>query len=378
MFEATLRAVSERRSDRLDDISVDNVEMDARWRNTDMERMKAEAERDVLKDAVESQAEMVVNLVGIVGRCTVMIGEAGRLLRSSVEEGRDGMEGTVRAMAASLKNVTEKNEAFTTMIGHSTVGHMRDERSALAIDVFKGHPTSFMRISSVPHLQPPKPRSSRRSLSYGGPGSPCRTPRKSLRSSISQPYRRVSDKEKDKKSVQWRDEVGQGDLDDGRQQQQQQQQLLPAPPQALARPRLRCAVQDQKASGKTDDSPNLSFLSSASADNMPLRRLNGVKRPRPSQLDPGFLKPKRGGSMMLGSLTEDDENTFPVKDRSTNQLRDSQSSNGSADGRLHIPKRRERHGHGHGGGSPARRVSSTPRIAGVRLRAGGDGLPLGL
>ena len=190
MFEATLRAVSERRSDRLDDISVDNVEMDARWRNTDMERMKAEAERDALKDAVESQAEMVVNLVGIVGRCTVMIGEAGRLLRSSVEEGRDGMEGTVCAMAALLKNVTEKNEAFTTMIGHSTVGHMRDERSALAIVVFKGHPTSFMRISSAPHLQPPKPRSSRRSLSYGGPGSPYRTPRKSLRSSISQPYRR--------------------------------------------------------------------------------------------------------------------------------------------------------------------------------------------
>jgi kinesin family protein 18/19 len=162
-------------------------------------------EWDVPKDAVESQAEMVVNLVGIVGRHTVMIGEAGRLLRSSVEEGRDGMESTVRAMTASLKNVTEKNEAFTTMIGHSTVGHMRDERSALAIDVFKGHPTSFMWISSTPRLQPPKPRSSRRSLSYGGPGSPCRTPRKSLRSSISQPYRRVSDKEKDKKSVQWRE-----------------------------------------------------------------------------------------------------------------------------------------------------------------------------
>jgi len=77
-------------SDRLDDISVDNVKMDARWQNTDMERMKVEAEQDVPKDVVESQAEMVVNLVGIVGRRTVMIGEAGRLLRSSVEEGRDG------------------------------------------------------------------------------------------------------------------------------------------------------------------------------------------------------------------------------------------------------------------------------------------------
>ncbi len=68
MFEATLRAVSERRSDKLDETSVDNVKLDARWRKAEMERVKAEARRDALQEAVEAQAETIVNLVGIVGR----------------------------------------------------------------------------------------------------------------------------------------------------------------------------------------------------------------------------------------------------------------------------------------------------------------------
>ena len=372
MFEATLRAVSERRSDRLDEVGADNVKMDARWRSAEMERVKAEAERDAMKEAVESQAEMVVSLVGIVGRCTVMIGEAGKVLKSAVEEGRDGMEGTVRAMAASLKSVAEKNdETFKAMIGHSTAGYMRDERCALAIDVFQGHPTSFMRVSSAPtlHLQPPKTRS-RRSLSHG---SPYRTPRKSIRSSISQPYRRVSDKEKDKKSVQWRDEVGQGNLDDGGLPRQE----LPPPPSisvTTADAGAGTPTSEMRGAGsesewedeKTDDSPNLSFLSSVSStgSDMPLGRMNGTKRPRPSRLDPGFLKSK-GGGPMLGSLAEDDENTSPVK--GGNQLHDSQSSSGSAGGRLHIPKGRERHALG---GSPARRVPGTPRIAGSATKGG--------
>jgi kinesin family protein 18/19 len=387
MFEATLRAVSERRSDRLDDVSVDNVKMDARWQNAEMERVKAEAERDAMKDAVETQAEMVVNLVGMVGRCTVMIGEAGRLLRSAVEEGRDGMEGTVRAMAASLKSVAEKNdEAFGALVGHSTASYMRDERSVLAIDAFKGHTTSFMRVSSAPTLQPPKARS-RRSLSYGSPPRrTSRTPRKSLRSSISQPYRRVSDKEKDKKSVQWRDEVGQGDLDD--RGQPRVDDVFPLLPPSISvttvdgeggTPTSGTRVVSSSGGGgsesewedeKTEDSLNMSFMSSSTRSNtLPLgRMMNGVKRPRASRLDPGFLKAK--GASMLGSLAEDDENTSPVKrgaplsDRSVNQLHDSQNS-GAGNGRLHIPKGRDRYV-----GSPSRRAPSTPRIAGSATKSG--------
>ena len=49
MFEATLRAMSERRSDKLDEVSVDNVKLDAKWRKAEMERVKAEARRDALQ-----------------------------------------------------------------------------------------------------------------------------------------------------------------------------------------------------------------------------------------------------------------------------------------------------------------------------------------
>lgn len=388
MFEATFRAVSERRSDRLDEVSVDNVKMDARWRKAEMDRAKMEAERDAMKGAIELQMEMVVNLVGMVGRCTVMIGEASRLLRSAVEEGRDGMEGTVRAMAASLKSVAEKNdEAFTAMVGHSIAGYKGDDRSGLVIDGFKGYSTLFSsRVSSGPILQPqPKPHS-RRSSSYGGLTSPprrtYRTPRKSLRSSISQPYRRVSDKERDKKSVQWRDEAGQGSLDDGGQQEHVDVLPLPSisittvdsgvgtPTSETRTASIGGGSESEWEDEKTDDSLSMSFMSSTRSD-VPLGPMNGprggAKRPRANRLDPTFLKSK--GVSMLGSLAEGDENmspvqrTAPLSDRNVNQLHDSENNNDM--GRLHIPKSRERYG-----GSPSRRVPSTPRIAGSATKSG--------
>lgn len=380
MFEATLRAVTERRSDKLDDISIDNVKMDARWRTADMERVKVEAERDVLKDAVEAQTEMVVNLVGMVGRCTVMIGEASRLLRSAVEEGRDGMEGTVRAMAASLKAVAEKNdEAVASMIGHSIAGHMGDERGGnLVIDGFKGHPTSF-RVSSGPPvslgLGQPKGRSSRRLSVASPPRRTYRTPRKSLRSSITQSFRRVSDKEK--KNVQWRDEVGQGDLDDGGRVDPPVicvTDVGTPPSSSSSSGETARAVSASMGSEsewedeKTDDSVCISFTSSASSYSTSSSTSSGLsssssrktaKKPRASRLDPGFLKSK---GTTLGSLAEDEgENSSspspvkrgaPLSDRSVNH-EDSVSVNG---GLLSIPKGRERlHG------SPARRMPSTPR-----------------
>ena len=58
LFEGTLRAVQERRSsEKLDEVSVDNVKLDARWRKAEMERTKAEAQTDELREAVVAQAE---------------------------------------------------------------------------------------------------------------------------------------------------------------------------------------------------------------------------------------------------------------------------------------------------------------------------------
>lgn len=371
MFDATLRAVSERRSDKLDEVSVDNVKMDARWRKADMERAKAEAERDAMKDALAAQAEMVVNLVGMVGRCTVMIGEASRVLRSAVEEGRDGMEGTVRAMSASLKNIGEKNdEAFTTMVGHSTAGHLSDAQGAPSINSFNGHVTSFTGSTSAPEEQLMPTGRTRRSSAYGSANSPprrtYRTPRKSLRSSIGQPYRRAVEKEKvkekEKKSVQWRDEAGQGELDDA---------AAPQPPQVVEPPAVLVVGAEPDTSTsptetrpapvggsesdwedeKTDDS--VSFMASSVRDVPAPRSSLGSRRSRASRLDPSFLKMK---GPTLGSLNEDEENASPSKNRTpprdyrVNHLGESTNS----PSRLHISKGHDRHH-----GSPSRGPSST-------------------
>ena len=366
IFDATLRAVSERRSERLDEVSVDNVKIDARWRKAEMERGKSLAERDALREAVEAQAEMVVNLIGLVGRCNVVLGEAGRLLRSSAEEGKDGMEGLVRALGTRLAGVRERNdEVFAGLVGASTAGCGGDDE--------KGGMGMMMRVSSAPgafqqqsEVQQPKGRSRR--SSYGG--LTYRTPRKSLRSSISQPYRRVSDK----KSVQWRDEVGQGDLDDGGQRVDVAPPAIsittvdgtPTSSASSTETRTVSGSESEWEDEKTDDSVSISFSASASLTrssdtmSMPLGRMNGIgggaKRPRASRLDPGFLKSKSKASSMLGSLAEDDENTSPVKPAAYQES-----------GKLHVPKGRDRH---LGVGSPARRGPTTPRIPGSATKGG--------
>ncbi|PSR73094.1 hypothetical protein PHLCEN_2v11041 [Hermanssonia centrifuga] len=231
MFEATLRAVSERRSDKLDELSVDNVKLDARWRKAEMERMKAEASRSALQEAVESQAGTVVSLLGLVGRCTVMLNEASRALATAATDGNDGMEETAKMLAASLKNVADGNDsAFKALLGHTTAEYTIGPAppSSSALSSFKGYPSTLglgraAATAGPTTSQQSQARIARRSSSYGSSmgSSPLRktyrSPRKSLRSSMagSVPYnRRVSDKGK-KKGVQWRDEVGQGEIDDG-------------------------------------------------------------------------------------------------------------------------------------------------------------------
>jgi len=82
-----VRAVTERRSDRLDEISTENVKLDARWRKAVTENLRAAAEREAMEDAMAEQAKMVVDLLGMVGRYTVVLGDASRSLRTAVDDG---------------------------------------------------------------------------------------------------------------------------------------------------------------------------------------------------------------------------------------------------------------------------------------------------
>ena len=315
MFEAMLRAVTERRSDRLDDISMENVKLDAQWRKAMTEKSRAEAEREAMEDSMAEQARMVVDLLGMVGRYTVVLGDASRSLRTALEEGRDGLDGTVRTVAASLRSLVDRNdEDFQTLIGQTVASYAAIPFPS-ALEGFKG----FMgpkRLSSAPAELQPRTKSSRRSSTYGGLGigSPLRkshlkSPRKSLRNSLggaSIPYRRPSDRGKEKKVVQWRDEAGQGSLDEARElsmlvgaeTSDASISIIPAPDDSsvFSAPSHNSATENEWEDEKTDESVQLSF--SLPSHNPPTR----ARTHRGSRLD---LKSR--GPSSLGSLNEADE-----------------------------------------------------------------------
>ncbi|SJL02236.1 uncharacterized protein ARMOST_05562 [Armillaria ostoyae] len=342
MFDATMRAVSERKSDKLDEVSIENVKLDAIRRKAEMEAMKAQEEKSTMQNAVEDMARMMVALIGMLSRCTVAIGDAAKILGDASQ---DDLPGTSSQIAALLARVREKNDDnFTKLIGHSTHGYGTDSRRNSTLDSYKSYDVSFThRVSSGPGKQ-----NHARSSSYGAntsmssysslsasPRRSHRSPRKSLRSSLaSQPYRRVSDKEKKivkaGKSVQWRDEAGRGDLDDGGARLNAVSvTVIPPSPNPIVdvsvasssvvtveaspsvRPGSRCGSESEwEDDEKTDDSVHLSMsLPPSTRDIAPSKHSYGSvvgKRPRASRLDPGFLKLKSRGPT-LGSLAEGDE-----------------------------------------------------------------------
>ncbi|KAG5654059.1 hypothetical protein H0H81_007785 [Sphagnurus paluster] len=404
MFDATMRAVSERKSEKLDDVSTEAVKLEAKFRKAEIETVKAVRERDVMRSAVEGMAEVVVSLVGMLGRCTMMVGEAADALAAPLD-GPSAISDTMRKVAKALSSVKVNNDkTFEQLIGVSTEGYAMTARSApSSLDAFSGYTTNFnRRISSGPAIlqhaittaKPP-----RRSSTYGASNlsvseshRPLRSPRKSLRSNmVSQPYRKVSDKEKKglkvSKNVQWRDEAGQGDLDDGGPKLPSLSvTIIPASPDVGSSTMTvssssssvslppRCTSLGSNESDwedeaeKTDDSVNLSFSTSLPASSVFDTSLSlRARRPRPSRLDPSFLK-SRSGASALGSLVEGDESPSPERrmlnplgDMSINHL--DSSGNRSFDS-LHVPKGRDRMH------SSPRRGPATPKSGGFASGSG--------
>ncbi|KAG1753788.1 P-loop containing nucleoside triphosphate hydrolase protein [Suillus paluster] len=344
MFEATLRAVSERRSDKLEELHVDCIKTAARCRKAEIERVRAEAERDAVRESVRAQSEMIISLLGMVGRCTVVLGETARSL-----EAQHGSEG----MASALRGVAQKNDdALAALVGQTTAAYAAQGTGAF--DTF--------RVPSGSALPQP---AKRKSMSYNAVASPPRrsykSPRRSLRSSIGQPYRRASDKEekeKEKKVVQWKDEAGQGALDDGGNNPSAPVVLVTSSDSSESvdgRSHSVAGSESEWEDERTEDSVNLSNVmlpassssSSARFSSSMSLHLGTSKRPRASRLDPSFLKVK--GASSLGCLQEAEEDSpmrhaSPLSDR---------SMNGQDMEELHISKR---------DGSPTRRLpTSTPR-----------------
>ena len=362
MFEATVRAMVERRSDRLDEQSMENLKLDARWRKSEMERAKAEGFCEVVQEIVAQQAKTIIGLLGIIGKHTAVFSETGKSLETSLAEKKDGLEDTVRVAASSMKTTsTSTEEALKTFFG------------SVSLDIPPDHPSlASRRASAIPsiktHLASPSKKLHRNSPKKG-------------RTSI--PKRRLSDQEKaalkekeKKKGVQWKDEAGKGYLAESESMiisvspsTDSTSELLDAPslpPRSASRTGSESDWEDEK----TDDSFNFSFTSMTGRDSLSL----AGKRPRSSRMDTNFLKSK--GSATLASLAEDDRENetpksarvirrvSPLSDRcmNVNAPPENFSTGGMKPiGALHVPKARDSRP-----GSPTRRIPSTPRSFGTR------------
>lgn len=407
IFDGTMKAASERRSEKLDEVSLETIKLDAMRNKADMETVKMTGERDAMREAVQGLTRVVVGLVSMLGRCTVAVGEASNALDQPQQEGDSALEERTKAVAALLKSVKEGNDAtFQRLLGHSTegyaIGNLSSVNASLA-DAYRNYSAFTRRVSSGPAiLQNSTANLSRRqSTTIASPPrrGHHKSPRKSIRSSLSQPYRRVvSDKDKRIKSVQWRDEAGRGNLDDGgmgggstQQLQQPVVAIIPASPasnQVTSEDTTVTAGSTRDASmstllppsvsytsesdwedenEKTEDSFNLSVSRSLlHASSSSSASSSSRKRPRPSRLDPSFLK-SRSKTSALSSLQEVDElasptrpsrlqQQYPLTDMNLNHIAASSSDDSMSGSAIHVPKTRST-----GLASPARRGPSSPR-----------------
>ncbi|EIN10851.1 kinesin-domain-containing protein [Punctularia strigosozonata HHB-11173 SS5] len=395
LFDAMLKAVTERKSDKLDEASVENVKLDARWRKSELERIKADAERDALRDALIGQAQMVVNLVGMMGRCTVMLGEASRALGLAAANNVDDLGATLKSLGAKLGVVAESNdEAFKHLVGVSSAAYAAN--AAGSIDSFHGHATTLSRptpgISAPSSLKPKGTRRSSQGLAVGSPArklhrSSPRKGRASLTGAHAPHSRRVSSSEVKKKSVQWKDEAGQGSLDDGGGNPFQISTIpdvsviasSPLPDDSgtgLRRPASVAGSESEWEDERTDDSVHASFSGfssrqdSLSGSTLPLP---SASHQRTSRLGSAYLK-SRGSTLSSLAEVEGENGTpmrpSPLSDLSLNRMRGSaESSNSSSSSEgpstLHVPKGRERHAI-----TPAKRAPAMPRVVGSAAKSG--------
>jgi len=374
MFEAMLRAVVERRSDRLDEQLMENLKLDVRWRKSEMERARAQGFCEAAQAIIAEQAKTIISLLGVIAKHKVVFSETSKLLETSLAEKKDSLGDTVGVVASSMKTIsTSTEEALKTLVGN-----------AVSLDIppdsYKDYSSSANRrtstLPSIPtikaHLASPSKKPHRNSPKKG-------------RTSI--PKRRLSDQEKsllkererekkEKKGVQWKDEAGKGCLAESEsmiisvspsvEDTSDFLDVPSLPPRSTSRTGSESEWEDEK----TDDSFNFSFTSMSGRDSLSL----AGKRPRSSRMDANFLKSK--GSATLTSLAEDDrENETPKSARAIRRVSplsdrcmnfNTPSENISAGGikpmgALHGPKVRDARPD-----SPGKRVPPTPRSFGIK------------
>lgn len=311
LFDAMLHAVTERRSDRLDDVMLDTIKTDVKLRKTELDQAKVQARETVLQETVGHQAVMISNLVGMLARCTVMMRDGGLALQATAEElgTADPTSQTVQAVMASLTKIAESNDkAFEELLGQSTAAIAAGKSSSLY--TFGGHvsrPVAPRRSSSLSG-HAPAGRVRRRSSTVApvapSPARRHRSPRRpsALRKSLIQPQKlfvqeaaAAAAKPVEKKALRWKDQAGEGDLDDGGAQ--------PARAESRASTTASGSEMDweDEPNNRTDDSFNVSVASSSTASDSTVA---APTAPKVVFAAPPVRKARGRLAPTLGALTE--------------------------------------------------------------------------
>ena len=223
MCTNNIRLAQKRKSDEWDEGATEMLRLEGVAVLAEVRAIRAEAERDALRQAAGAQAEAITRLVGVLARTNTMISDGANSLQ---EEGVD-----VMGIAKNLQTLVGLNDkAFIEIIGESSkacVAGGSSGLSSLAVQLSQMPQAAPQRIqpkqrtstvSVRPRLSGGRSSSGRRSSfgGLGGLGSPRRngkTPRKpasALRQTLSFGPRKPADK----KSLRWKDEAGEGSLDD--------------------------------------------------------------------------------------------------------------------------------------------------------------------
>ncbi|KAF8314728.1 kinesin-domain-containing protein [Clavulina sp. PMI_390] len=294
MFDATLRAATERRSDRIDESGADVIRADAHLKRAEMDQVRAETRENVLQIALEGQAKFATELVGLLARCTVMMGQGSASL-SAMFPAETGDEhhaaALVREVSERMSQVARGNDqVFGTLIGATTEEFQVGRDSALL--KFTAHPSlasSTLRPvgrTSILGKTKPTARTSltttrRRSSVIANHPAPHISPRRLPAKSPRRPGARASltrvpvGRAAEKKSVRWRDETSLAEIEEKglrpMARQSMPQSVRPITPLVLAanpaapKPKEKEESEADWEDERTEDSASVSSASTVSA-----------------------------------------------------------------------------------------------------------------
>ena len=306
MLDATIHAVTERRTDKLDDVAIEAIKIEAKFRKETIERLKAEAYCEALKSAFVGQAQLVTNLLGTLARCTSVIEGTSAALSQSPEDGASSST-SMSEIAFSLHQLAQNtSDSVQTLVNGSfnLVSTMPPPPSEVPSIVVQTYTSSTLAAPHRPSFPMPSPRKPFRS-------SPRKTRVSMTPMTLRSTSRRLSLKPPErKKAVHWKDQEGQeGDP---------KELVSVMNDVSMVRPPSTCGSESEWEDDRTDDSMSISFASTSTTsvkDGPPVR--NAIRRSRASRLDPSFLKSR---PTTLTSLVESEE-PAPIASVSANDSR---------------------------------------------------------